>query len=312
MRCRRHTVSLALAALVLNGCGPEQAPRGKELALVPVVADLSEVVARVNDRPISALDLQVQMQNGKSRNQALQQLVEMELLAQEAARRGIHRQPAIGKLQRRAMANRLIRRDFGDKFTRASVPDDLIDITYKRMMGYFVHPEDVSVWHFVVLARKRRTSKETQQRATALCNEIHRRATRKPLTLVQFKALQADLPPVKPPIKVDVQSFITGEKGPAVPAFARAAFALQRKGQISSVVETLYGCHVIYLLERRPAKNISRSQAEPEIRDKIFTKAREKMFSRWAAKIEAGYTISVFPEVLDRAHKKPPIKAQNR
>ena len=295
----------ALACLwFVGGCGSEQIKAHQGVALDPTVDSPSQVVARVNDRPITTHDLLWQMRDGKDRAEALQDLIDRELLAQEAARRGIHLQPAIGKLQRRAMAHRLIKRDFGDKFTRASIPDDLIDITYKRMKGYFVHPEEVLVWQFVVLARKRSTTKEAQRRATAMCKEIHRRATQKPLTLDEFKALKKGLPPVKPPLKVDLQSFITGKKGPAVPAFAKAAFALQRVGQISPVVETMFGCHVIYLKERRAAKKISRSAADPEIRDKIFLKAREEMFNRWAAKIEQGYAIKVLPEVLDRIHEQ--------
>ena len=303
----------ALACLcLLGGCGTEQTKTHQRIVLDPKVDDPSQVVARVNDQPITTHDLRQQMRDGKDRSEALQDLIEQELLVQEAARRGIHRQPAINKLQRRAMAHRLIKQGFGDTFTKANIPDDLIDATYKRMKGYFVRPEDVKVWHYVVLASKRRTSKETQRQATALCNEIHRRATQKPITPDEFKALEKGLPPLKPPLKVKVEAFTTGEHGPAVPAFAKAAFTLQRVGQISQVTETRFGCHVIYLLERRAARNMSRSEAEPEIRDKIFVKAREEMFNRWAAKIEKGYHITVHAEALDRATKQRQPTTKNK
>ena len=310
MRQPRDMVLVAaLAGICLaGGCGQEQQPAtGAGVALTPEV-DPSQGVARVNDRPITAGDLRQQMRSGKDRGAALQELIEQELLAQEAERRGYHRQPSIGKLQRKAMARRLIQREFGDKFTKASIPDDLIDVTYKRMLGYFVHLENVFVWHYVVLARKKRTSRETQQKATAVCKEIHRRATRARLTLAQFKAIKDGLAPVKEPIKVLLQTYTTGAKGPAVLPFAQAAFALEREGDISPVVETMFGCHVIYFGKRHAAKDTSRSQAEAEIRDKIFTKAREEMFNRWAAKLEQGYKISVKPEVLDKVHKRPPVK----
>lgn len=301
----------ATLGALLPGCSDPQPVASGAPPLVPRVESPAQVVARVNDRPILAAELRSQMKNGQSRKQALEQLIQKELLAQEAQRRGLHRLPVVGKLQRRAMAHRLIRRDFGDRFTKASIPRDLMDVTYKRMIGYFVHPEEVKVWHILVLANKRHPL-EHQQRAKKLAREIHRLATREPLTLKQFKALEHKVDKGRPPLALLVQSYVTGADGPAVLSFARAAFAMQRKGQVSEVVKTIFGYHVIWFEERRLARNTSRSEADAEIRDKIFTKARETVFNRWIGKIEKQYAITVHPEVLAEVYKKRAAGAGTR
>lgn len=299
------SLSFAILPLcLLAACGSEQTGDHQGVALKPLVENPADVVVRVNDHPITTGELRRQMSGGGTRDEALKRLIEMELLAQEAARRGMHRRADVTARQRRAMANQLIRKDFGDRFTKESIPDDLVELTYKRQLPYFVHPEQVHVWQLVVIGRKSRISKQDQQRATKLCDEIHRLATRSPMTLQQFKDLEKELTEPKPPLELSLQDFVTGIKGPAVPKFAEASFALKRAGDISPVVETRFGCHVIYLNEKRPAKNVTLRQADAEIRAKIFIKAREEVFNRWAAKIEKGYKIAVHPEVLDAVHKE--------
>ncbi len=301
--------TVAIVICLLASCGQQQTVERRGVALQPLVEDPDDVVARVNDQPITAGELVEQMSGGGTRDEALKRLVERELLAQDAARRGLHRRAEVAERQRRAMANRLIRKGFGDTFTKANIPDDLIEISYRRQKPYFVHPEQVHIWQLLVIARKRRVSRADQQKATNLCREIHRLATRKPMTLQQFKDLRKELKEPKEPLKLDLQDFVTGIKGPAVAKFAEASFALKKVGDISPVVETRFGCHVIYLKERRPAKNVTLRQAEAEIRGKIFAKSREVVFNRWAAKIEKSYQISVHTEVLDAVHKKKAARA---
>lgn len=83
-----------------------------------------------------------------------------------------------------------------------------------------------------------------------------------------------------------------------VPAFSNAAFALEKSGQISEVVETSFGYHIIRLEEKFPAKQLQES--DPEVKEEIDKALKGKQLQEiMLKKLEEAkkqYKVKVFVE----------------
>lgn len=66
------------------------------------------------------------------------------------------------------------------------------------------------------------------------------------------------------------------EKGVTVQPFEDAAFALQQPDEISGIVETNFGLHIVQLLERRP----ERQRAFDEVKDGILAEVRDEFIRK--------------------------------
>ena len=69
--------------------------------------------------------------------------------------------------------------------------------------------------------------------------------------------------------------------------FAKAAFNLQ-EGQISDVVETEYGCHLILVTARMPGKDVKFEEVKEDVRAVMADRFRDELIAelRKTAKIE--------------------------
>ncbi len=78
-----------------------------------------------------------------------------------------------------------------------------------------------------------------------------------------------------------------------VPAFSKAAFALKRPGQISPIVQTQYGFHIIQLIARKPGKVMTFAQIKPQLQQILLQQNTKGSFEKLINDLKAKTKIDI-------------------
>lgn len=240
--------------VVLAGLGLCTALSGAQAQVAdPVVArrgtavvTLKEVDARVGQLPA---DVRAGFMNSPERiDQMLQGLLIDEQLANEALEKGLDKEPLFAEEVELAKAQILSRRR-QQQFERDLEIPDFEPLARERYMAdpmKYGKPERLDLQHVLI-----RTIGRSEADAIALAEEIQAKAV---AGEVPFEKLVAEYTDERNPQTNNRTDGVLREvrRGAMVPTFEEAAFALTEPGEISPVVKTPYGWHVIKLLERKP------------------------------------------------------------
>jgi peptidyl-prolyl cis-trans isomerase C len=97
------------------------------------------------------------------------------------------------------------------------------------------------------------------------------------------------------------------KRGDMLPEFESAAFALETN-QISDVVTTQFGYHIIKLLDKQPAKKIDFTTAETEIKDYLSQQKMRKLAPDYIKKLRGDQQVEIVDADLKAADEQ--VQAQ--
>ena len=86
-------------------------------------------------------------------------------------------------------------------------------------------------------------------------------------------------------------------RGQMVPEFEAAAFSLSTN-QVSDIVTTRYGYHIIKLSEKIPAKKVDYEKALPDIKEGLTQQELQKQFPDYVAKLKKEANVEILDEKL--------------
>jgi peptidyl-prolyl cis-trans isomerase C len=210
----------------------------------------------------------------EQKKEFLDSLVRFEVLAKEAYRRGLDKDPEVIRTMKQVMIQKLMRDEFDSKVTADAITDAEMKAYYDANLAEYVKPEEVRVSAIILKnkAQAQRVLLEAKGDA-GKTNKGFRDLVMKYSADEETKLRGGDLR-------------YLDAKNTDVPApVIKGAFGLYNTGDVSDVVDA--GNGMFYILKqtgRRKSMTKSFDDAKPQIRNKLF---REKRLTAQKEFIEA-------------------------
>jgi len=295
--------------------GASAAPADNKMPLA--ANDLPEVVAKVNGKPIRKLELiqaaqvvqlqlaqrgQPVMPSAMFYRQVLEQLIAITLLQQDAKAQGVaasdqevQRQIDARKsvysseaefqkaLRQAGVTEETLRQQAHEQLSvqkyvqtklaaNVAVPDQAARDFYEKNKAKIRSPERLHLRH-ILIGINAKTSPADRQKARQKAEDLLKRIK----AGEDFAQLAMGSDDTGSRLKGGDLGWVS--RGQTVPPFEKAAFALSKPNDLSPVVESPFGYHIIQLLERQAAGAVAYDQ----VKDRIAAMLKEKQTQQQVA-----------------------------
>jgi len=188
---------------------------------------------------------------------------------QELAKQGLSGEKFKEQVKEQLMVIKLIDQEV--KAQVVSPTDSEIEDFYKQNEAEMVEPEQVRVRHILIKVDENTDKSKALKRIREILKEVKKGET----SFAELAKKYSEGPSA--PRGGDVGFFIRGQM---VRKFEEVAFALQ-VGEISDVVETEYGYHIIQCIEKKAGEKKSLEEVRDYLRNFIFQKRMEERYEKW-------------------------------
>lgn len=261
-----HLALIALASLSLTACqgqkGGSSSPAapGKDAKVLASVNGVN-ITSEDFDREVKALPEYIRgmAETPQGRKEMIDTLVMRELILQQAAKDGVDKskdvEEKMAELKKRIIVDTYLKKRVE---ADAKISDEELKNFYEKNQDKFKTGEQVSASHILV---------KSEQEAKDI------------LAQVKGGASFEDLAKAK---SVDSSSAKGGDlgwfgKGNMVPVFEKTAFAL-KEGEVSGVVKSEFGYHIIKLTGKRPAGVRSLEEVKEQIKAALLPQKQQQTF----------------------------------
>ena len=284
-------LSLCLGALLL-GCG--KGSRDKELAKVNDVSITLEDFRQISER--QSVEGKMRLLSEQARRDFLENyVITREVLYQEAKKKGYDQDKSLlAKVEdfKRAMViDTLLEEALSQKH---EVSDSEIEQYYKENIDRFTEPQEIKIRHIFVNSEPalrevmaRLSQGESFEKLASIYNVDRSKDDGGNLGYLRRRQLS-----------------------PLFAPFEEAAFSLRNKGDVSEVVKTPYGYHIIRLEDKRGAVRRPLAQVQEKIR--VFLREKKKQDAYLAfVKESKGRAKITIDEKLWAEEEKKEIKPKD-
>jgi peptidyl-prolyl cis-trans isomerase C len=202
-------------------------------------------------------------------------------------------------MRKRMMFEKLMEMEFADKIIPPT--EEQIKAYYSENTPQFTQPEKIHAKHILITPADGNDPNAAKLQAKAKAQEILDKIKKGD----DFEQLAKDNSAC--PSGKEGGDLGDQPKGTFVPEFERAIEAL-KPGQVSDIVETQFGYHIIKLVDRMDANTTSLEQAKDQITEILKDRQKEQIVMNYIQKIKSEADVK-FANEADKFELSPPETA---
>ncbi|MCM2359684.1 MAG: peptidylprolyl isomerase [Geobacteraceae bacterium] len=300
---RLAAVTFCIAALF--GCqskGPG-AEAGKKEQKGQVLAEVNGAVITTEDfkKEVEILPayLKQMAASPDGRKEMLDSMVVRELVLQDAQKQGVDKSPEVAAkmedMKKRVIVEAYLKKKVAEQ---ADIADADLQKFYDQNKEKFKTGEQIKASHILVKSEKEAQDVLTQLKGGAKFEDLARKFSTDP----------------------------AGQKGgdlgwfgkdSMIPEFEKVAFAL-KEGQVSGVVKTKFGYHIIKLVGKRPAGVLPFAEVKEQLKASLLPEKQQEVFKKVKEELKKSAKLSVKEDVLmgiganGGEAKTPPVEGKQK
>ncbi len=285
---KKICMMITVISVVLAGINALQAePKEKIFAKV----GKEEITQSSVDRFIQELppqykaQINAQMASPEAKKQVIKNIVEniiaKKLFSREARRLKLHQKPEVKHKIDNVIDQILVSEYINQIRDQIKIKKDEMEAYYEKNKDQYQEPEQVKVRHILL---------ETEEDARVVLTELKGLKGGKDFAqLAEEKSIC--------PSKTKGGDLGWFDRGRMVPAFETAAFNLN-KDEISEIVKTKFGYHIIKLEDRKAAKQKSFDSVKDQIEMQLKQEKMDTEIKKIQAKLEKEFKVKRFEDAL--------------
>ncbi len=298
-------VAVVAAVVALSACAPERPSdisrkRGErqsgstQESKVVAIVEGEELTAQDYERRLSTLApyARAQYTERERRVELLESMVDLELLADEAERRGMGQDPAVRQAMKETMAKLVVADEIRTAVSFDSITREDVEAYVKEHTERYQRPEQRET--LVVAAPDRDTAAAWSAELRALPDVAAR---------LDAASAMAAARSVHPPTQKSSGAFGWIEpptRSTRRPEVARAVYALAASGDVSEPVKGPGSIWwVVVLRDRRAPELPSVDSIEADVRERIYAERRLGARDALVTRLKSDAEIERFPDALD-------------
>jgi peptidyl-prolyl cis-trans isomerase C len=203
---------------------------------------------------------------------------------------GSTREEVLAKWTESATAEIVLKREL-----KVNITDEDAKKYYADNPARFEEPEMVRASHILLTTTDPKTNTELSEDQKAIKRKLMEELLKRARAGEDFAKLAKEYS--EDPGSKDKGGEYKFPRGQMVAEFEAAAFALNTN-QVSDIVTTRFGYHIIKLSEKIPARKVEFAKAASDIKDGLTQQALQKQFPEYIAKLKKEAGVEILDEKL--------------